>query len=79
MERLLPRLSSKEPEDQIFLDCSVSKKSTVPFSEVEGLAHLNGQSVCVLADGSPLTGLTVSNGKITLPSAVYTVHAGAGV
>lgn len=76
VERLLPRLSSKEPEDQIFLDCSVSKKSTVPFSEVEGLAHLNGQSVCVLADGSPLTGLTVSNGKITLPSAVYTVHAG---
>ena len=32
----------------------------------------------VLADGSPLKGLTVSNGSITLPRAVHTAHVGLG-
>lgn len=76
IERLLPRLTSRVPEDQIFLDCSISKKNTQAFSEVEGLAHLEGREVGVLADGSPLGALTVTNGKIILPSAVHTAHVG---
>ena len=76
VERLLARLTSKEPEDQVFLDCSVSKKSTDSFTEISGLDHLEGRTLCVLADGSPLTDLVVEDGKIVLPAAVHTAHAG---
>lgn len=76
IERLLPRLTSKQSQDQVFLDSSVSKKQTTTFTQLEGLEHLEGQSVNVLADGSPLSALTVQNGKITLPAPVYTAHAG---
>lgn len=76
VERLLARLTSKEPEDQVYLDCSVSKKSTQPFSVIDGLAHLEGLKVDVLADGTPLAGKTVTDGKIVLPNPVHTAHAG---
>lgn len=76
VERLLPRLTSKEPEDQVFLDASVSKKNTQPFTEMDGLAHLEGKEVLALADGSPLKGLCVRNGKVTLQRAVRTLHVG---
>lgn len=76
VERLLERLQSKEPEDQVFLDASVSKKNTQSFTEVKGLDHLEGQEVTVLADGNPLRGLKVQNGTLTLPRAVYTAHVG---
>lgn len=76
IERLLPRLTSKEAQDQVFLDCSVSKKNLQTFSVVEGLGHLEGREVSVLADGSPLGPLTVENGQITLPYPVHTAHVG---
>ena len=76
IEKLLPRLASTAPQDQVFLDASVSRKSDTAFSEVTGLTHLEGKSVGVLADGSPLSGLTVHNGKITLPHAMTSVHVG---
>ncbi|MBR3632121.1 MAG: hypothetical protein IKN49_03545 [Elusimicrobiaceae bacterium] len=76
VERLLPRLTSKKPEEQIFLDCSLSKKNLQPFSTMSGLSHLEGMTISALADGSPLTGLTVQNGVLTLPKAVYTLHVG---
>lgn len=31
IERLVQRLASKEPEDQLFLDCAVSRKSETAF------------------------------------------------
>lgn len=76
VERLLPRLPTKEPEDQVFLDCSVSKKSETPFDELGGLEHLEGRRVAVLADGNVLEEQVVTGGKITLPHAVRTAHAG---
>ncbi len=76
IERLLPRLTSKAPQDQVFLDCSVSKKSDTAFTELGGLQHLEGRAVSVLADGSPLGELTVNSGKILLPRSANTVHAG---
>jgi len=76
VERLLPRMSSPAIEDQIFLDCSISKKSTQPFTEMGGLAHLEGQYISVLADGNPLTDIPVKDGKISFSKAVYTAHAG---
>ncbi|MBR2864681.1 MAG: hypothetical protein IKC13_00160 [Elusimicrobiaceae bacterium] len=76
VERLPPRLMSKDTQDQVFLDCSVSKKSHEPFTILEGAAHLQGQNFCVLADGSPLYNLQISDGKIILPKAVLCAHAG---
>lgn len=76
IERLLPRLQSKLPEDQVFLDAAISKKMLTPFTTVNGLAHLEGKQISVLADGSPLTGLAVENGQLVLPQAVHTVHVG---
>lgn len=76
VEKLLARLASKLPQDQNFLDASVSKKSTEAFEEMEGLAHLEGCEVAALVDGSPVYGLTVQSGKITLPCAASCVHAG---
>lgn len=76
IERLLPRLPTKEPEDQVFLDASVSKKSETAFTELSGLAHLEGRQVAVLADGHVLEPRTVTDGKISLGKAVHTAHAG---
>ena len=76
IERLLPRLPSKDSTDQVFLDASVSKKSTESFEEVTGLGHLEGKDVYVLADGNPIKGLKVQNGKVTLPHSVKTAHVG---
>ncbi len=78
IERMLARLPSQEPEDQVFLDASVSQKNTQSFTQVNGLTHLNGQQVTVLADGSPIKGLSVQNGVLVLPRAVHTVHVGLG-
>ena len=78
IERLLPRMNSTAAEDQIFLDASVSKKQLTAFTEMSGLAHLEGKKITALADGKPISGLTVHDGKITLPRAAYTVHVGLG-
>ncbi len=76
IERLVQRLASKAPEDQLFLDAAVSRKSETAFSELDGLEHLEGKEVGVLADGSPLAGLVVRSGKIILPRPMNCVHAG---
>ena len=76
IERLLPRMTSKAVQDQVFLDCSISKKSTQPFTQVEGLEHLEGQTVSALIDGNPMRDLTVEGGQITLQQAAYTAHVG---
>ncbi|MBO7238505.1 MAG: hypothetical protein J6U96_04395, partial [Elusimicrobiaceae bacterium] len=76
IERLLPRLPTKSSEDQVFLDASTSKKSTTAFTQVTGLDYLEGKTVHVLADGSPIKGLKVSNGAVSLPRAVHTAHVG---
>ena len=76
VERLAARLSSKEPQDQVFLDCSISKKSKEPFDVLDGAAHLQGQDFCVMADGKALYNLEISDGKIILPKAVFCAHAG---
>ena len=76
VERLARRLGSKEPQDQVFLDSSVSLKSETPFTRLDGLSHLEGTAVGLLADGNVLPPQTVKNGEIILPRAVNTVHAG---
>lgn len=79
IETLTRRLASLEPQEQVFLDSCISKRSVTPFHSVEGLSHLEGKTVSVLADGVPLKNLTVTNGTISLPASfgnATCVHAG---
>jgi len=56
-----------------FLDCAVSACFTTPQSSFAGLWHLEGcTNVAGLVDGVPVTGLTVTNGTVTLPAAIGT-------
>lgn len=47
-------------------------------TDISGLDHLEGEVVTVLADGSPVSPLTVLSGSITLPRGASVVHAGLG-
>lgn len=62
-------------EEAFFVDCGLSYYGT-PATAISGLGHLEGKDVAVLADGSPVEGLTVESGSITLPYAASTVHVG---
>ncbi len=54
--------------DCCFLDCAVSGEFEEAQREFSGLWHLEGRSdVAGLVDGVPVTGLTVTNGTVTLP------------
>ncbi|MCK5644165.1 MAG: hypothetical protein KAJ19_25425, partial [Gammaproteobacteria bacterium] len=45
---------------------------------ISGLDHLEGETVTVLADGSPVADLSVSSGSITLTRGASVVHVGLG-
>lgn len=76
LERLSRRFKDGDNiEDAFFVDCGVrivQEKSR----ECGGLSHLEGCGIAALADGSPVSGLVVKNGHITLPYAASTVIAG---
>lgn len=56
-------------------DAAVIYQGT-PTTLIGGLDHLEGRSVCVLADGAPLANRTVTGGQITLGAPASTVIAG---
>ena len=68
-------IASDGIEDAFFVDCGLSYYGT-PATTISGLGHLEGKAVAVLADGSPVEGLTVASGSITLPYAASVVHVG---
>jgi len=90
VEKLMPRLTtpsettnskgetvySYAASDQFFVDCGLTETSTTAFTTFEGLSHLEGKTVAILADGNVLPTQTVSSGKITIDNAAYTVHVG---
>lgn len=59
-----------------FVDCGISTHSDEATTEVTGLGHLEGRTLSVLADGSPVEGLVVTGGRIELPYPARVVHAG---
>lgn len=76
--RYIERFASREwdsIESANFADCSVWK---VPDEDnvVSGLEHLEGKTVCVVADGSPRTSQAVDDGKITLDAPADNVLIG---
>ena len=77
LERLAdPFQSGDDIAEAYFVDCGVSQRSAEPTHTVTGLGHLEGRTLAVLADGSPVEGCVVSGGQITIPYAAKVVHAG---
>lgn len=63
-------------EDAFFVDCGTTRIAEEASDTVTGLEHLEGQTVSILADGSPVEGLSVSDGSIALPYPARIVHVG---
>ncbi len=62
--------------EAFYVDGGVTQRTEEATAHISGLAHLEGKEVAVLADGSPVEGLTVNGGAITLPYAAQVVHVG---
>lgn len=62
-------------KDAFFVDCGLTYDGS-PVTTITGLDHLEGMAVVALADGNVVSGLTVTNGQITLLNAASTVHVG---
>lgn len=77
LEVLAPQWSDAAPiEEAFFVDCGLTCHGDEPATHIDGLAHLEGRAVSVLADGSPVEGCVVRDGGISLPYAARTIHAG---
>lgn len=62
-------------EDAFFVDCGLTYDGSA-VTTIDGLDHLEGQSVVALADGNVVRDLTVTGGQITLNNAASKVHVG---
>jgi hypothetical protein len=75
IERMNTRMFATQG-DAFFVDCGRTITFGTPTTTVPYLFHLEGMSVVALADGAVVSGLTVSGGKVTLPSAASKVQIG---
>lgn len=77
IERIVERWNGdfEDIEDAFFVDCGLTYDGAAA-TQITGLDHLEGASVVALADGNVVTGLTVSGGAVTLPTAASKVHVG---
>lgn len=62
--------------DCCFLDSAVTYVFVTPQTLLRNLEHLEGRTVKALADGNVVSGLIVTNGKVTLPNAALEVTVG---
>lgn len=74
IERMDPRLFG-EQENAFFLDCGLTYRGA-PVSSVTGLAHLNGKTVSILADGAAHAPKVVTGGAVALDVPASVVHVG---
>jgi len=74
VERLESRLFT-DSTNAFCVDSGVTY-SGAATTVITGLSHLEGEAVTVLADGNEVTGVVVSGGQITLPTAASLVHVG---
>ncbi len=66
------------PTNSIFVDCAVVIDKESPQTVIDGLGHLEGQTVDILADGGVQPSQVVSNGSVNLQSAAKHVIVGIG-
>jgi hypothetical protein len=70
-----PRLVEDDVNAGFYVDCGLTY--TGPLTDtITGLSHLEGETVDVLADGSPHAACVVSGGTITLTRQAQVVHVG---
>ena len=74
VERLHSRLFTAV-EDCFFVDSGLTYDGSAATT-ISGLDHLEGEAVVALADGNVIKDLTVSAGRITLPTSASVVHVG---
>ncbi|MBB5143241.1 hypothetical protein [Desulfovibrio intestinalis] len=77
LERLASQWQDHEPiEEAFFVDCGLTLRPEQPATRLDGLDHLEGCELAVLADGSPVEGCVVHEGGIELPYATSVAQAG---
>ena len=77
LERLAGRFRDTDGiGDAFYVDCGLTSRRDTASETVEGLEHLEGADVVALADGSPVEGLKVADGAVTLPYAAKVVTVG---
>ncbi len=64
--------------DAFYLDSGVTFTGVSPETVIGGLAHLEGETVKILADGAVHADKIVSSGSVTLDAAASKVHIGLG-
>lgn len=77
LERLAGRFRDADGiEEAFYVDCGLTSRRETAADTVGGLGHLEGADVVALADGSPVEGMTVTDGAVTLPYAAKVVTVG---
>lgn len=77
-KRYIERMNDRaftDVEDAWFVDCGLKYEGS-PATVISGLGHLEGEEVVALADGNVVSGLTVTNGQVTLKKAASKVIVG---
>jgi len=77
IERMASRLFTAAA-DAYLVDCGLTYRGA-PVSELQGLRHLEGQQVDILADGAVEARQTVTGGRVTLSGPASVVHVGLPV
>jgi hypothetical protein len=75
IEKLAERLPGQDLAQAWFVDCGLQYSGT-PASTISGLEHLEGKTIAILADGSPVAPQVVTNGQVTLPQAASVATVG---
>ena len=77
LERLAGRFRDADGiGDAFYVDCGLTSRQETASDTVGGLGHLEGADVVALADGSPVEGMTETDGAVTLPYAAKVVTVG---
>lgn len=75
MEKDFHPVDEDDKDLMLFMDSALSYTG-VPITTVTGLAHLEGETVTVLADGSAIADKVVSSGEIVLDDAASDISVG---
>ncbi len=75
IEVMEPR-SVESAAEAFMVDAGVTQRFSTETAVIAGLEHLNGRTVCALADGDVIEGLVVEDGHVTLPYGARAAHVG---
>jgi hypothetical protein len=76
IERLKPIDFGSDIKDAYFLDSGVTKEDITGFTVIDGLDHLDNETVSILADGAIHADKRVISGSVTLDRTARKAHAG---